>query len=70
MVAEQTHGNKQVRAQEKYLAELQESEAYKLLRYAYNNCMLDSYFDDVVGEFLRTGIVNGLNVRELYLNDR
>jgi hypothetical protein len=72
-MAEQTHGNKQVKAQVKHMEILRESEAYKLLRFAFLKGMLnaDSNFNYTVARFLDTGIVeSNLEPRERYLNGR
>ena len=72
-MAEQTHGTKQDRAQEKYLTELRESEAYRLLRFAFLRGLTAKMpeFNDIVANFLDTGIIESdTYTREHILNGR
>ena len=67
-MAEQTHIKNRT-AQERYLDELKDTEAYQLLRYVYVNTLSqwDDELSDVVEKFLDTGIVESKNGRDYFL---
>lgn len=68
-MAEQTHDKrKQIEGHEKYLEELRDTEAYKLLRVAFLRGLIsnDKDFNMVVANFLETGIINGGKFKRSY----
>lgn len=68
-MAEQTRV-KNLTAQEKYLDELKDTEAYKLLRYALVHGQLSAAepnFRMIVANFLDTGMVESIKGRDYYL---
>lgn len=71
-MAEQTHSKiKQIEGQEKYLEDLRDSEAYKLLRVAFLKGLFsnDKDFNHVIAIFLDTGRIEGGKFeRSYYLN--
>lgn len=73
-MAEQTHTKrKQAEAHEHYMEELRDTEAYKLLRFAFLHGLTnnDKDFNTVVANFLDTGrIEGGKFTRGYYLNGR